>query len=371
MDAWMASPSVYRWSIEYAFTRWFTQRKTRKVFELMAGFVHSQVLLSCVRLGILSRLQKEPATLAELAHLTQLPEERLERLVLSAVAIGLIDKRGNKRAPGFDDQSKALYALGSLGLPVVSYPGIAAMVEHNAVLYADLSDPKVLLEGHQRPLMSQYWPYTIKGDHAEDQMPSADTAHKYSDLMSASQNFVLEELFYTYPFEQHRVMLDIGCGLGRFAVEAALRYADLSFKLMDLPPVLGLTRERLVTNSNYARFQFYPGSFKTDPLPRGADLITLVRVAHDHADDDVQKLFVSAFEALPQNGVILIAEPMASHSRAMEDAYFHFYLLAMGEGRLRTPDQLCTMLAQAGFTQIECLDNPMPMHTRILRAVKS
>ena len=39
-------------------TRWVTRRRTARLFDLMAGFVHSQVLLSCVRLGLFARLKE-------------------------------------------------------------------------------------------------------------------------------------------------------------------------------------------------------------------------------------------------------------------------------------------------------------------------
>jgi demethylspheroidene O-methyltransferase len=61
---------------------------------------------------------------------------------------------------------------------------------------------------------------------------------------------------------------------------------------------------------------------------------------------------------------------MADPKGARHDAYFHFYLLAMGEGRLRTPEQLMAMMRGAGFEHVKLLSNPMPIHTRILVAQK-
>ena len=43
VDRWMVSPLLYRVSVSTFFTRWFTQKRTREVFDLMAGFVHFQV----------------------------------------------------------------------------------------------------------------------------------------------------------------------------------------------------------------------------------------------------------------------------------------------------------------------------------------
>jgi demethylspheroidene O-methyltransferase len=125
------------------------------------------------------------------------------------------------------------------------------------------------------------------------------------------------------------------------------------------------------------RAQLHPGSFLDDPLPEGADLITLVRVAHDHPDAVVRQILKKAYDALPAGGTMLLAEPMAQaeplsgREDAAVDAYFHFYLLAMGDGRLRTPQELMVMLQEAGFTMVEQVPNAMPIHAQIVVGRKS
>ena len=96
--------------------------------------------------------------------------------------------------------------------------------------------------------------------------------------------------------------------------------------------------------------------------------MTLIRVAHDHPDADVQRVLAGIFAALPVGGTLLLAEPMAQEpdQTPQGDAYFHFYLLAMGSGRLRTANELMGLMAGAGFTRMELLSNPMPLQTQIL-----
>ena len=67
LERWYAHPGLYRWSLGNPFTRWLTRRRTRQLFDLMAGFVHSQVLLGCVRLQLFERLAQRPHTLEEIA----------------------------------------------------------------------------------------------------------------------------------------------------------------------------------------------------------------------------------------------------------------------------------------------------------------
>jgi tRNA A58 N-methylase Trm61 len=108
--------------------------------------------------------------------------------------------------------------------------------------------------------------------------------------MAASQGFVVEEILSTYFFGEHQCVLDVGAGKGRFACDMAARAPHLQVKLFDLPPVLELAKNNVQQRGMSDRMSFYPGSFLHDELPKGADLVTLVRVAHDHPDDVVKQL---------------------------------------------------------------------------------
>jgi demethylspheroidene O-methyltransferase len=55
------------------------------------------------------------------------------------------------------------------------------------------------------------------------------------------------------------------------------------------------------------------------------------------------------------------AEPMG-------DAYFGFYLLAMGSGRSRTPQRLADMLRAAGFNAVRQWPTRIPLQSGLLVA---
>lgn len=364
LERWYAHPGLYRWSLRNPLTRWLTRRRTRKLFDLMAGFVHSQVLLGCVRLDLFRALHQAPATLPDLARRTGLAPAVLQRLLLSAVALGLLEQRSQGR-----------FGLGPLGVPLAQHEGIAQMIEHNHLLYQDMQDPLQFLNNAWSGGMAEYWPYAHEKPAVAPSEPDKFT--RYSELMAASQGFVVQEILSSYFFDEHRCVLDVGAGLGRFVGELAVHAPHLQFKMFDLPPVLALAHEGLQAKGLSDRVSLHPGSFLDDPLPEGADLITLVRVAHDHPDAVVRQLLQKAHAALPLGGVLLLAEPMAhpdeeaGQSSASVDAYFHFYLLAMGAGRLRTPQELHRLMEEAGFTHVEQVPNAMPIHARILLGRKS
>ncbi len=354
MDRWLTSPDLYRWAIGNPVGRWITRRRADALFGIMAGFVHSQVLLACVRLGILERVLAEPARIDRLAQQTGVDAEPLLRLLESAVAIGLLDRRGD-----------GLYGLGALGAPVVSHTGIRAMIEHNALLYEDLQDPLALMRQPEKASMHAYWPYAASGSTAGPPAP-ADQAARYSELMSTSQRFLIDELLACYAFDSHRRVLDVGGGQGGWVMALARHTADLDLILFDLPDVARIATERIAGQQLTHRIRVHGGSFMSDALPRGADLVTLLRVAHDHPDAVVKQLLKAIYVALPVGGKLLLAEPMARDGASVSDAYFHFYLLAMGAGRLRTQHELSTLMSAAGFSQVHAISNPLRLHAGVL-----
>jgi demethylspheroidene O-methyltransferase len=91
---------------------------------------------------------------------------------------------------------------------------------------------------------------------------------------------------------------------------------------------------------------------------------------HDHDDGPALALLKVARAALPPGGTLLLAEPMAGTPGAepIGDAYFGFYLLAMGSGRPRTKPELAAMLAEAGFSRVREPRTRRPMLVRLLVA---
>jgi demethylspheroidene O-methyltransferase len=287
----------------------------------------------------------------------------LQRLLQSAVALRLLEWRGPDR-----------YGLGALGAPVAGHAGLRAMIEHHAALYHDMHDPVALLRDQMpQSEMAAYWPYAQDAHSPGTRSWQDDKVARYSELMAASQPFVIDEVLAAYRFDGHQQVLDVGGGKGGFVRRLAAHASHLRLHLFDLPQVAGIAQEQIHQHGLGARIQTHGGDFLRDPLPRGADLVTLIRIAHDHPDADVLTLLKAIHQALPVGGTLLMAEPMAQApgTQPLGDAYFHFYLLAMGSGRLRTPNELSQMMAQAGFTHIEEVPNAVPLQTQILVGRKS
>lgn len=359
-DRWLASPAFRHWAARFPLTRFLAQRRARQLFDLCAGFVYSQVLAACVKVRLFDILAEGPQTLQALASRLDLPPDGAQRLVRAAVSLGLAADRGRGR-----------YGLGQLGAALVGNDGILSMVEHHRLLYADLEDPLALLRGVAGPTrLSAYWPYAGVARPAE--LDSTQVA-AYSKLMSASQSLIASEILDAYPLRRHRCLMDVGGGEGTFLAAAGAVAPSLRLILFDLPAVVERARLRFEEQGLGGRAQACGGDFRVDALPRGADIASVVRVLFDHDDANALAILRAVRAALPTGGTLLLAEPMAGTAGAepMGDAYFGFYLLAMGRGRSRTPGEIGRLLAGAGFGNVRVVPTRMPLQTRLLVASAS
>jgi len=362
-DRLLADPGFRRWAIRCPLTRPLARRRAAALFDLVAGFSYSQVLLACVQLRLFERLAGGPQSLSALAAQLALAEAPCARLLDAAVALRLLVRR---RRGGSASGAVAFYSLGPLGAPMVGNPALLAMVEHHRLLYADLADPVALLRappGHGA--LARYWAYA---GSTKPQGLAADQVAAYSALMAASQPLVADEILDSYPLRSHRHLLDVGGGEGLFASAAVRRWPQLNATVFDLPAVALRAQARLDAQGLGQRVRAVGGDFHRDQLPAGADVISLVRVVHDHDDAQLLVLLRAARDALAPGGVLLLAEPLANTAgaQAMGDAYFGIYLWAMGSGRPRSLCELARLLAAAGFGHPRLLANAMPLQTRVL-----
>jgi demethylspheroidene O-methyltransferase len=353
IDRLQANPSFQRWASAFPLTRGIARSRARALFDLCAGFVYSQVLLACVRLRVCEILMEGPRTPAELAARLSLPPDRAERLLEAAAALKLAKRYRDGR-----------FGVGPLGAALTGNPGVAAMVEHHALLYADLRDPVALLRGESPgTALGRYWPY------AGDAVPADGETGSYTALMAASQPLVAQDVLAAYPLKRHRCLLDVGGGDGTFLTAVARAAPATRLLLFDLPEVAARARIRFDDRIFGGRATAVGGDFRRDPLPEGADIVSLIRVIHDHDDDVALTILRAARKALPADGTLLLAEPMAGTPGAEPvGAYFNFYLMAMGSGRPRRPEELSRLVREAGFSSARLLPTRRPMLVRVLVA---
>ncbi|MEL6478230.1 MAG: methyltransferase [Pseudomonadota bacterium] len=356
-DRMLARPGFHRFAARFPLTRPMVRAESRALFDLCSGFVYAQTLAACVELDLFRQLADGPREVSQLAEANALPEGEMQRLLQAAEALRLVARRSAGR-----------WGLGQLGAAVNGTPGLAEMIRHHALFYRDMADPVALLRAEgQGAELNRYWTYARGGPVRG---LSADQVTEYSELMAASQRMLSDDILDAAGLDRTAHLMDVGAGAGTFGLRAAERLPRLRLTLFDLPEVAALAANRVAEAGFADRIACQGGDFRNDPLPRGADTISLIRVLYDHPEATAQMLLEKARAALPPGGRLIIAEPMdgAGGEARVGAAYFGFYLLAMGGGRARHPAEFTEMLRAAGFERIRLHRTAKPMLARVMSA---
>ncbi len=350
----IGSAKFQQWAARTPIFRMVARRKAAKQFNLIAGFVYTQIVTVYAQTGLLDFLGTEPRNRQAIKDFLGWDAAATDRILRAGTAIDLAE------SPQDD-----LWTLGETGAALSVNEGALAMIQHHRLLYRDLADPVALLAGGpaKDTALNRFWTYA--GSEGQDSAP-------YSDLMAATQPMVWQQILPRYDFDQHQRMLDIGGGSGAFLAAVGQAGPDLHLGLFDLPEVIPQAEQRIEQAGLSDRVTLHPGSFKTDTIPPGHDLISLVRILHDHDDEVVEALLPKIRSALPPNGKLLILEPMADTpgAREMGDAYFGLYLWAMGSGRPRSKKEYHKLLEKAGFSHSASIPVDLPLVASALVATR-
>jgi demethylspheroidene O-methyltransferase len=353
-----ANPRFQHWAARLPLIRWIARSRADAAFHLLAGFAYSQVLRAFVEGGLFDILKDGPLGVADIAP----------RLGLSELATLTLLRAGRPLMLS-EEAAPDHWMLGEQGSVFASNSGVQAMVRHHRLLYADLADPMALLRADRaEPTdLSRFWTYAGALHGAGER--GADTA-EYSQLMAASQHFVADEVLASVSFNQVRRLLDVGGGHGAFLTAIGTAHPHLALGLLDLPEVAATGAEVLSAAFGPARVTAHPGNFFSDSIPQGYDMVSLIRILHDHDDAPAAALLANIRRSLAPGARLLIAEPMARipGAQAMGEAFFGLYLWAMGSGRARSPAEIIAMCRAAGFSSARPVATAQPVNASIIMA---
>jgi demethylspheroidene O-methyltransferase len=338
-------------------TRGFARRDGDQLFDMVQGFVRSQVLFALVQLRIPHRVMDGPLTVQQLSQGTGIPADRMAQLLQAGAAMGLLHRNRDGR-----------FGAARLGAAMLGVPGLEQMIRHHDILYRDLKDPVALLRGDVQTELADFWPYVFGARGAVDPAVTGT----YSDLMAQSQGLVAQDTLAAITLKGTRHLLDVGGGFGAFAQAVAQTYPKMRVSLFDLPHVVAGAEVKLRESNVSTKVDTHSGSFRDDPLPTGADAISLIRVLYDHSDDTVRGLLAKVLATLPPSGRLIISEPMSGGARPSPagDVYFAFYTMAMRTGTVRSAERIADLCAAVGFVETQIRRSARPYVTQVVTAQK-
>ena len=138
-----------------------------------------------------------------------------------------------------------------------------------------------------------------------------------------------------------RRLLDVGGGVGSYAIALAERYPALEATILDLPEVVPWARTLWPTPGWMNGSLSKRIDFLVDPFPVGYDALLLSNIFHDQPPAINQGLLVKAREALAEDGQVIVYEFLLEPDRITPPgaALFAVMMLVENQGATSTRPQ--------------------------------
>nr|VFJ54207.1 MAG: Ubiquinone/menaquinone biosynthesis C-methylase UbiE [Candidatus Kentron sp. DK] len=130
--------------------------------------------------------------------------------------------------------------------------------------------------------------------------------------LSGQTNRIMAEKL---PWSDYQSFVDVGAAEGGLVVEIARRHSHLSGIGFDLPPVRLAFEDYVERNLPDGKIRFFGGDFFKQPLPK-VDVVLMGHVLHDWDLEQKRYLLRSAYDAIPQGGMVVVYETLIDDARS-------------------------------------------------------
>jgi hypothetical protein len=159
-------------------------------------------------------------------------------------------------------------------------------------------------------------------------------------------------LLQSYDFSGFEHVVDVAGGQGTLLLSILRTYPHLVGTLFDQAEVIELARLLLLQNPDLARrCNLASGNFfQAEALPAGGDCYCLRQILHDWNDEHCLQILRTIRQAIRPEGRLLIFERVIQPGPgAVFNTFFDLQMLALLEGRERTPREYEQLLHASGF----------------------
>jgi precorrin-6B methylase 2 len=199
----------------------------------------------------------------------------------------------------------------------------------------------------------------ITGKRPNTQIPFFSDGKKADRLLHALDFDVKQiapDLIARLPLSRSENLLDLGGGLGGFAIAFCRRYPRLHATIVEHPRVASLARRAVRQAGLLKRVRVIGADFTGDVLPRGFDTVFVSNVLHSHGVDENRSLIRKIRHCLNSTGQLILRDVFVDRHRTSPEWATLFsvsLLLQTPRGRCYGLDEILGWLRTSGFSHIK------------------
>jgi SAM-dependent methyltransferase len=205
------------------------------------------------------------------------------------------------------------------------------------------------------------WEYL--GEHPSEQ-------EQFQRVMSSISRLAETPILRSYDFSSFERVVDVAGGRGTLLLSILRAYPHLAGTLFDQAEVIELARPLLLQDPDLGRrCELVSGNFfQADELPAGGDCYCLMQILHDWNDEHCLQILRNIRQAIRPDGRLLIFERVITPGPGgAYNTFFDLEMLALSEGRERTPREYERLLHASGFRLLAV--RPTPSNFSIVEGI--
>ena len=324
--------------------RYFLIRLSRKltpanvaIIEMVQGFYVTRAIGVAADLNLAEHLKNDKKSIIELAKLTKTHKESLYRLMRMLVSQGV-----------FIEKKNHVFANNKLSNTLLDkQDSMRHMVIHqvnsiNWKMFEELDHVVKTGENAAKKVLGM--------DVFEYLEKNPDRNEIYNHAMTNSSLMLSYAILSGYNFSKAKNIIDIGGGPGILLAMIMNKYKSIKGKVFDLPHVVEGAKKNFKQYGVSDRAETVSGNF-FETIPAGSDMYFLKSIIHNLSDEQCIKLLKNIKAVLPENGKILIFEPIIENNNRYSFAKLYDIQMLVGrnEGKERTREEFKEIIKQSGL----------------------
>lgn len=320
---------------------------------MMFGFVESQVLFVCNELKLFDcMIDMGPSSLEQISQNLELPASSLERLLICAHCINLLEKEGDQ------------YKVNPEWVPFLARDSdhyCGDKFTHYFKTSYKIFD--YLLPGVQEN--KPQWERMGKNELTNNNINAVYDDFIYADEKS-TQDFLTTmwasgymdsiDLCKKFSFAGCEKLIDLGGATGSFAIAAIQKNPELQAVIMDYPQVKPYAEQKIAEYHLQSRAKFYEGDIFKDSIPAG-DVYSIGYLLSDWPEAMCISLIKKVYNSLPDSGLIVILEKLFADDKSGPylTAMLNLTMLLEMHGQHRSASEYLAMLEGVGFRDCQVI----------------
>jgi precorrin-6B methylase 2 len=276
------------------------------IIKVGMGFWASKVLLTAVKLELFTKLAPRPLTAKEIKYEICLNERGVYDFLDSLVALGFLQKSGNKSTAVYSNSVDSNLFLDKNKL---SYMGGLLEMANNR-LYGFWN----YLEEGLRTGTPQNEVRTGRTNLFDEIYSDVDKTREFVNAMGGIQTGNFITFARTFDFTRFNTLCDIGGAGALLSAHVVTHNPHMRCISFDLPAVAPIAAENISRMGLASDIIIRSGDFFSDPFPV-ADVITMGNILHDWGTRDKKMLMRKAYDALPAGGQLVVIENIIDDER--------------------------------------------------------